>query len=210
MIKIVITDDHPVVATGLKNVLIRSEHIHVTAIYHSAQELLENIQQANPDILILDKQLHKSDGVETVTKLLKQLPNLKILIFSSTDTTYQVKKMLESGCRGYLLKDADDDQLLKAIETVYKGDRFLSPSLESAIFEELFKNKNTPRRTINLSKREKEVLDLIVKEYTTQEIAAKLFLALSTIEFHRTSMQQKLGVKNTAGLVRVAMENGLI
>jgi DNA-binding NarL/FixJ family response regulator len=209
-IKVVITDDHPIVADGLNNVLLRTSHIQVTGIYHSAPELLKNIKQANPDVLILDKQLQESDGVETVRALVKEMPALQILIFSSTDNTYQVKKMLEAGCRGYLLKDADNDTLIKAIETVFKGARFLSPLLENALLEDLFKHKTHVQKQANLTKREKEVLDLIVKEYTNQEIAATLFLSLSTIEFHRTSMLQKLGVKNTAGLVRVAVQTGLV
>jgi DNA-binding NarL/FixJ family response regulator len=210
IIKVVITDDHPIVADGLNNVLLRTSYIQVTGIYHSAPELLKNIKQASPDVLILDKQLQESDGVETVRALVKEMPALQILIFSSTDNTYQVKKMLEAGCRGYLLKDADNDTLIKAIETVFKGGRFLSPLLENALLEDLFKHKNHVQKQANLTKREKEVLDLIVKEYTNQEIAAALFLSLSTIEFHRTSMLQKLGVKNTAGLVRVAVQTGLV
>lgn len=210
IIKIIVADDHPVVANGLKNVLARTSHIKVIDICNSAPELLTNITREIPDVLVLDKQLQNSDPLETVSALLKMIPSLQILIFSSIDTTYQVKKMLEAGCRGYLLKDADDDMLIKAIETVYAGNRFLSPSLENALLEDMFKDKASIRKTATLTKREKEVLDLIVKEYTNQEIADKLFLSLSAIEFRRTGIMQKLGVKNTAGMVRVALETGLV
>ena len=210
IIKVVITDDHPIVANGMKHVLERNAHIQVTDLYHSAPELLQHIKKNSPDVLILDRQLQDSDGAETVRALLKLMPALPILIFSSTDNLYQVKKMLEAGCQGYLLKDADNDTLLKAIETLYKGNRFLSPSLETALLDDMFKHKNATRKEATLSKRELEVLALIVKEYTNQEIAAHLFLSLSTVEFHRVNMLQKLGVKNTAGLVRVAVQAGLV
>jgi DNA-binding NarL/FixJ family response regulator len=209
-IKVVITDDHPIVADGMKHVLELTPGIQVTGVYHSAPELLQHIATVKPDVLILDRQLQDSDSVETVQALLELLPSLPILVFSSTDNIYHVKRMMEAGCHGYLLKDADNETLLKAIETLHQGGRFLSPILENTLLDDLFKKKNSKRRETTLSKREKEILNLIVKEYTNQEIASTLFLSLSTVEFHRTSMLQKMGVKNTAGLVRVAVQTGLV
>jgi DNA-binding NarL/FixJ family response regulator len=207
-IQVIITDDHPIVANGVKTVLDRIPTITVAGIYHSAPELLQNIARVKPDVLLLDKQLQQTDALETVRALIRTLPRLQILIFSSNDTLYHVKQMLEAGCRGYLLKDADDDMLINAIETVFEGRRFLSPALEKALQEEL--SHPNGNKKVHLTKREKEVMELIVKEYTNPEIAAKLFLSPSTIESHRTSILHKLGVKNTAGLVRVAFETGLV
>jgi DNA-binding NarL/FixJ family response regulator len=209
-IKVVITDDHPIVANGLRHVLMRAPHISVEGIFHSAPELLTNISKLAPDVLILDKQLQETDALQTVQALLKEMPSLKILIFSSADAIFQVKKMLEMGCLGYILKDADDDLLVSAIESVYSGNRFLSPSLERALVDDIFNKKVRPQRNAMITKREKEILELIVKEYTTQEIASRIFLSPSTIELHRASLLQKLGVRNTAGLVRVAVESGLV
>jgi DNA-binding NarL/FixJ family response regulator len=208
-VKVTITDDHPIVANAINTILSSNSNITVTGVFHSAPELLQNIALTNPDVLILDKQLQKADALETVRILIKNMPSLQILIFSSNDILYYVKKMLDAGCRGYLLKNADDEMLIRAVETVAKGSRFLSPSLELALQEELLPYKKNSRR-ITLTKREKEVMELIVNEYTNPEIAAKLFLSEFTIDSHRTSIMQKLGAKNTAGLVRVAIQTGLV
>lgn len=209
MINVVITDDHPVVSNGLKNMLSRHKHIHVAGIYSNATELRSNIKKVDMDVLILDMQLPDGTGYDIACSVLKSNANVHILVFSSTDIVYQIKKMLQAGCLGYLPKNADDEMIVKAIEAVNKGKRFLSPALETALHEEMVRNKENTKKT-TLTKREKEVLELIVKEFTNQEIANQLFLSLSTIEFHRTSLLQKLHVKNTAGLVRVAIETGLV
>ncbi|WP_246022426.1 response regulator [Filimonas effusa] len=209
MINVIITDDHPVVSNGLKTMLSKQQHITVTAVYNTAAELMANIATVPADVLILDMQLPDANGYDIAATILKPKSKINILVFSSTDTVYQIKKMLHVGCLGYLPKNADDETIVNAIEAVSKGKRFLSPALEAALLDDMIRNKDKAKKT-TLTKREKEVLALVVKEYTNQEIANELFLSLSTIEFHRTSLLQKLKVKNTAGLVRVAIESGLV
>jgi DNA-binding NarL/FixJ family response regulator len=207
---VVIADDHPVVSNGLKNMLSRQKQIKVNAIYNSATDLLENMDTVTMDVLILDMQLPDGNGMDIAGKIMKAKPGTRILVFSSSDIIYQVKKMLQAGCYGYLLKDADDKMIVQAIETVYESQRFLPPVLEKALLDDMIRNKNKLSNQTTLSKREKEVLELILKEYTSQEIADELFLSTSTIEFHRNSLQQKLGAKNIAGLVKAAIQRGLI
>jgi DNA-binding NarL/FixJ family response regulator len=154
-------------------------------------------------------QLPDLQGPELAQKVLQQYPKIKIIILSSQDVIIQVKKMLRIGCMGYLLKDADDSVIAEAIDTVYKGGRYLSPRLNHELIEDSFKG-NRKQQNVLLSRREKEVLKLIVDEYTNQEIADQLFLSMHTVENHRISLLHKLNVKNTAGLVRVALENGLL
>ncbi|BAV04934.1 two component transcriptional regulator, LuxR family [Filimonas lacunae] len=209
MINVIITDDHPVVSNGLKNMLQKQQHITVTAVFANATDLVANIRKTPVDVLILDMKLPDGNGYDTCCTVLKFAPKTRVLVFSNNDTVYQINKMMQAGCMGYLPKNADDSMIVKAIESVYEGQRFLSPSLENALLEEHLRSKNKNQKT-TLTKREKEVLELIVKEYTNQEIANQLFLSLSTIEFHRNSLLQKLNVKNTAGLVRVAIQAGLI
>ena len=210
MINVIITDDHPVVSNGLRNMLIKQSQIQVNAVYDNASELISHMSEV-PDsaVLVLDMQLPDGNGYDLAQSILKSRSDINILVFSSTDTVYQIKKMLQAGCLGYLPKNADDETIVRAIEAVAQGKRFLSPSLEAALLDDMIRNKDKNKKT-TLTKREKEVLALIVKEYTNQEIANALYLSLSTIEFHRTSLLQKLKVKNTAGLVRVAIESGLV
>lgn len=197
------------VTNGLENILKATGNMEVTAVYHSASSLLDNIHCLDAHIIILDLQLPDGNGYDIAKAILQIYPAMEVLVFSSTDAPHQVKKMLQLGCKGYLLKNAANGIILQAVKAVYKGARFLSPELEEVIINKTFERKKETHK-INLTAREKEVLALIADEFTNQEIANKLFMGLSTIEFHRTNMFRKLGVKNTAGLVRVAAQTGLV
>ncbi len=208
-IKVSIADDHPVVANGIKNILNDFEYLEILEVYNSGQSLLQGIKSLQPDVLLLDMHLPDMDGAELAKTINKQFPAVKILVFSSSDILIQVKKMLQAGASGYLLKESDDVVIAAAIEMVYEGKQYLSPSIQQAMLDDMFKSKNKSKQAV-LTRREKEVLQLIVAEYTNQEIADKLFISPHTVENHRINLLQKLNVKNTAGLVRVALQNGLV
>lgn len=207
-IRLTITDDHPLVRNGLVNVLNNVEGMEVVAAYGSGKELLDGIAKLQPDILLLDMQLPDLQGPYLAQTILDKYSQVKIIVISSFDVIVQVKKMLKMGCLGYLLKDADETTIIEAIQTVHNGGQYLSARLTQEIVQDSFKNKR--QQKLVLSRREKEVLQLIVQEHTNQEIADKLFLSLHTVENHRISLLHKLNVKNTAGLVREAVENGLV
>ncbi|RXK86539.1 response regulator [Filimonas effusa] len=208
-IEVVITDDHPIVVNGLKKVLDDFEHIQVTAVFHNGNDLLQSIAAHQPNVLVLDMHLPDTTGIEIARIVTKKYPAVKILVLSSSDIILQVKKMLQIGCAGYLLKDSDDLTIVAAIETVFNGGQYLSPSLHQRVVDDMFKTRNIEKKQALLTKREKEVLQLIIDELTSQEIAAKLFISPHTVENHRISLMQKLEVKNTAGLVKKALEGGL-
>jgi DNA-binding NarL/FixJ family response regulator len=206
-IKLMITDDHPVVTNGLEKIFANHSMVEVINICHSGKELLQALKTFTPDVLLLDLHLQDMDGPKLVPMVLQKLPDLKIIILSSSDIIIQVKKMLQLGCVGYLLKDADDTTLTNAVETVYKGGQVLSPVLQQQLLSDLFKKR---QQTTELTRREKEVLQLITEEFTNQEIADKLFISPHTVDNHRISLLHKLQAKNTAGLVRRAIEQGLV
>lgn len=209
-ITLAIADDHPIVANGIRTILRGLPHMEVTDTYTSGHALLKGIQTRRPDVLLLDMQLPDINGPELATSILKLFPQQRILVLSSTDILLQVKKMLKLGCMGYLLKDADDTTIIKAIETVQDGGQYLSPILHQQLIDDLFRNKKAEKKNTMLTRREKEVLQLIIDEHTNQEIADKLFISLHTVENHRISLLHKLEVKNTAGLVKVALQSGLV
>jgi DNA-binding NarL/FixJ family response regulator len=209
-IKIVIVDDHNVVVSGLQNMLRDHAHIQVISTYNSGSELLEGLKKQQPDVLLLDIQLPDITGDELTSTVTAQYPDIGILIMTGFDTTYHVKNLLQKGAQGYLLKNTAEATLIEAIEAVAAGSQFIDPSLREQLLQDLLKNKKQVSGKPVLSRREKDVLTLIMEEYTSQEIADKLFLSLRTVENYRINLLQKLHVKNTAGLVKVAIQMGLL
>jgi DNA-binding NarL/FixJ family response regulator len=205
--KIMITDDHPMVAKGLVKILNEQPGLEVLATFTNGKDLLNELKEHQPHILLLDMHLPEIEGPELAVQILKKYPSVKIIILSSSDVLMQVKKMLQLGCSGYLLKDADDRTIIEAIETVIGGGQVLSPVLQQQLLEDLFKKK---KPVTDLTRREKEILQLITEEYTNQEIADKLFISPHTVDNHRVSLLSKMQAKNTAGLVRKALEQGLV
>ncbi len=206
MIKVAITDDQAIVVNGLQKILSGFEHIQLTGTYSNGEALEEGLTQIVPDVLLLDIQMPGKSGIELAGIINKKYPTVKIIALTNIDILIQVKKMLQQGCMGYLLKDTSPDTLLLAIETVYSGKQFLYEDLQKQLLNNIFDPKSQPI----ITRREKEILQLIVNEFTNQQIADKLFLSLRTVENHRNNLLQKLNVKNTAGLVKVALTEGLI
>jgi DNA-binding NarL/FixJ family response regulator len=207
-IKVAIADDHRLVNNGLQNILGNYKHIEVQAVYLTGTALLEGLAQLQPDVLLLDIQLPDKTGNELARIISKKYPKIKILALTNLDTPFHIKDMLEHGCLGYLVKNTDQQTLVQAIEQVYNGEQFLEPHLKEELLKSL--SKNNTAKNISLSRREKQILELIVKEYTSQEIAEKLFISQRTVETHRFSLCQKLEVKNLVGLTKVAIQMGLV
>jgi len=209
-IRVAITDDHPMVVNGLTNMLQNYAHIAVAATFSTGEELLNGLQEAAFDVLLLDINLPGMQGTELVRIISKSYPGLRIIAVSSMDDVFHIKEMMTHGCAGYLLKKTNSDTLVKAIEQVYKGEEFLEPELKELLLNDLLKKPKRLPQHIHITKREKEILQLVVKEYSNKEIADALSLSESTVKNHRFSLLQKLDVKNSVGLARKAMELGLI
>jgi DNA-binding NarL/FixJ family response regulator len=209
-IKLAIVDDHVLIVQGLKHLLQQHADIIITATYTTGQALLESLTQQQPDVLLMDIQLPDKSGNELVRILNKQYPAIKIIALTSMDTIFHIKDMMQHGCLGYVTKQAAEGVLIEAIRKVYKGEEFLEDSIKERWIQSMIKTDKENAKTTPLSRREKEILKLIASEHTNQEIADKLFLSQRTVESHRYSLLQKLNVKNTAGLVRMAVQMGLI
>jgi DNA-binding NarL/FixJ family response regulator len=211
-IDVAIVDNHPLAINGLKAMLgLYPEVVHVSATYHSGAALLEGLQRSQPEVLLLDILLPDKSGKELAPVIARTWPGVRMIALTSLDSPAVVKSMMQRGCLGYLLKDSDEKTLIDAIEQVYKGEEFIEPSLKETLLQHLIKYRAQSTDIIpELTQREKEILKLIVSEHTTQEIADKLFISFRTVENHRYSLLQKLDVKNTAGLVRMAITLGLV
>lgn len=206
MIKLAITDDQVIILNGLQKILADVPEIRVTGIYRGGEELLSGLTDRQPDVLLLDIQMPGKNGIELAAIIARQYKNIRIIALTNIDVVAQIRNVLKQGVLGYLLKDASPEILVEAIHAVYGGGQYIQEQLRQLLLNSL---STSPAKQI-VTRREKEILELIVDEFTNQEIADKLFLSLRTVENHRNNLLQKLDVKNTAGLVKVAIMEGLV
>jgi DNA-binding NarL/FixJ family response regulator len=211
MINVAITDDHLLILNGIKELLEPINHIRVVATFMNVSETKSGIESINPDVLLLDINLPDGDGIQLCKELMKAHPKLKIIALTTYNQNILVKNMIRNGAMGFLLKNTSLEELQQAIESVYRGEQYLQPEIK----ESLLRNTlgTTAQRTTfrpRLTRREKEVLQLIMDELTTTEIGERLFISPKTVETHRLNLLQKLGVRNTAGLVKEAINQGLL
>ena len=207
MIHVFIIDDHKMVIEGLELLLQNNKTIKVVGTATSGEEGIKTLPKINPDVLLLDINMPGINGIDTCKALLKELPNLKVVAISMHKESSLIKMMLSNGAKGYVLKNAGQDEVIKAIETVYSGKMYLDQTVNEIVVNSMVNNSKKKQSPFpSISRREKEVLHLILDECTTQEIADKLFISFGTVETHRRNMLIKLGAKNTAGLVRIALE----
>lgn len=212
MIKVLLTDDHQIVRQGLITLLESSDDIDVIAQADNGQHALEQLDKLDIDIVLMDINMPIMDGIECCTMIRAKHPKVKVIALSMYKEMSFVENMMEKGAKGYLLKSCSKAELTEAIYKVYNDSEHLDSSIaeDYELYQQgsskYMKAKNVPK----ISKREKQVLLLISEESTTAEIADKLCLSVTTVETHRKNMLRKLGVKNTAGLMRFAFENQLI
>ncbi|MFX0556954.1 response regulator [Maribacter sp. CXY002] len=210
MIRVAILDDHHMVLRGIETMLEDTENITITATYSLGKQLLGEIKNNVPHVLLLDINLPDGNGLDICKTLVKEYPDLAIIGLSNYSETGFIKHMLRNGARGYLLKNTDKQELILAITTVHNGNIYLPRNIQDILLNDSIGNPQQITFIPKLTRREKEVLKLIANEYTNQEIASSLFISTKTVESHRNNLIQKLGVRNTAGLIRVALEKGLL
>lgn len=208
--KIAITDDHTMVLRGIETMLKDTEEIVIVGTYSTAEATLENIKKDGPDVLLLDINLPDVDGIELCKRLLKILPEIKIIALTNYDDVSFVKRILNNGAHGYLLKNTQKMELMEALKTVLSGRRYLQRDIEKKLLDTSLGKKTNHALFVKLTRREKEVLQAISEELTTQEISDKLFISPKTVETHRMNIMSKLDAKNSVGIIKNAIERGLL
>ena len=214
MHKVAIADDHAMFVDGIESILRDEETIKVVDRCFDGKSVFPMLSKQQIDVLLLDINLPDMSGIEVAKKINTDFPDVKIIAVSMYNEESIVSEMLNNGAQGYILKNTGRAELVQAIETVAVGQTYFSKDVTETIMGALLK-KPTHKKTSTflipeISKRELEVLALIVKEYITPEIAEKLFISLKTVESHRSSLVSKLNVRNSAGLVRAAIELKLV
>ncbi|WP_118976241.1 response regulator [Taibaiella koreensis] len=208
-IHIAIADDHPMIIDGLQNILPGYPDIILKGSYKNGNALLEGMETARPDVLLLDIQMPDLTGDELAPVLLKRYPGLKILVLTNFDSALYANNMFKRGAHGYLLKTAENSTLVEAIRTVYEGGRYLQDSMKEKIRQMSIRDQKASFSKSTLTPRELEILQLIVNGYSAPQIAEQCFLSLRTVVNYRTSIMLKLDVNNTAMLVKKALTTGL-
>lgn len=205
-IRVFIVDDHPMVIEGMTSMLQQQPSLEVAGYAMNAASCLGFFINNSADVVLMDINLPDKSGTDLCKDLKDKFPDLKVLGISNFNQGSYVREMMNQGGSGYVLKNVSKEELLTAIHSVYNGKQYLSPDAGQAMRKETERQKELPL----ITKREKEVLVLIAEGFTNPAIADKLFVSTSTVDSHRKSLLAKLQVKNTAALIRFALENRLI
>lgn len=205
MITVFIIDDHQMIIEGIHSLLMSEKDIEWMGSAKLPDELLNILKTRQPDVLLMDINLPQKSGLDLCREVKESYPGIQIIGLSTSFQASVIRKMKENGASGYLLKDASKKEIVTAIHAVQQGREYVSFSVA-----EVLKQKTPTDRLPVLTKREKEVLELIADGMTNQEIADKLFLNCTTVDSHRKNMLTKFNAKNTAALVKIAVSNHLI
>ncbi|MFK7809563.1 MAG: response regulator [Saprospiraceae bacterium] len=212
MINVMIADDHKVFRDGIVSILGEVVDIQISAQAGSSKEVIELLEKEQPEVILMDITMGATSGIE-VTKIVKdKYPNIRILILSMHSESSYIVKALEAGANGYLLKDAGSTEMINAIRRVHDGATYYSQQVSSILVQHITQGTQpkASKSGISLTPREIEILKLIAEEFSNPEIAKKLFISIRTVDTHRRNLLEKLGVKNTAGLVRYALRHGIV
>jgi len=207
MIKIAIADDHKMFCSGLKAMLEDEEHIQIIKTVHNGKLLLEYLKNNPIDVVLMDINMPEINGIKASKYILKQYKKTKIIILSMYQQPLVVGELLKLGVHAYILKDTEKSELLKAINTVSKGEKYFDKRVTEVFMDNLYDPEVNER--IKLTAREKQILKLICESKTTQQIASELFISPYTVETHRKNLLSKTSANNSLGLAKFAHENAL-
>ena len=210
MIKIAITDDHYVVLKGIESLLKIESNFKVIWTKENGISTLETLKVEQPDILFLDINLPDINGIVLTKQIVKLYPEIKIIALTNHEDVSFVKRMLDNGACGYLLKNAHQEEFVTAITQVMNGESYLQKSIEKKILNQSLGRTEDKAFQPKLTRRETEVLKAIFEEMTTKEISEKLFISPKTVEAHRMNIMSKLGAKNSVGIVKIAIQKQLL
>lgn len=216
MIKVLLVEDHKILRDGLKAALSGNKEIKVIGECEDGNLVMDFLEKNEVDVILMDIKMPILGGIETTQQVNEKYPNIKILALSMYNEEAYIMKIFKAGASGYILKNTSIVEMIDGIKKVFAGEIFYSLEVANIMVSKYMnktikaKSKNTSITIDDLTKREKEIIKLISNEFTNQEIADKLFISARTVDTHRRNLLQKLGVKNTAGLVKFAMINEML
>lgn len=212
-IKIAIADDYKIFREGLKVGLSADENLEVVLEADNGEDLLKGLETTVPDIILMDLKMPIMDGMEATKEVRKKYPSVKVLVVSMYEDDKFIIHLMENGANGYLLKNTEPDEIRRSIYSVHENGYYFNDLVNKALLKKLvLKNNLKPsfNQNIELTEREQEVLKLICEEKTAAEIAKEIFLSPRSVEGIRQRLIEKVGVRNSAGLVMFAVKNGIV
>jgi DNA-binding NarL/FixJ family response regulator len=219
-IRVAIADDHKLIINGIRSMLADSDDIVVVGEAADGLDLLRQLEAGlDPNVILMDINMPYKNGIETTLVVTQKHPQIRVLALTMFDDEDYITSMLQNGATGYILKNTGRPELIDAIKRVSLGQPYFSKEVTSVVMSKYMAkkdnaaagaNRNNAAPLVELTNREVEILKLIACEMTNQEIADKLFISPRTVHSHRRNLMQKIGVKNTAGLVRYAIHHSLI
>ena len=212
-IKVLVVDDHTLVRDGIRALLSLAADIEVVGEASDGKEALQKVRQLAPDVVLMDLAMPTMGGLEATRRIRREFAGTKVLALTQYDDSEYVIPIIEAGARGFVTKRAAFSELASAIQAVYNGDSFLTPSAAAALVEECQlktdeKGEKDPYQ--QLTDRERDVLKLVVEGHTAREIADMLVVSPKTVEWYKTSLMNKLDIHNRADLIKYAIRKGII
>jgi DNA-binding NarL/FixJ family response regulator len=212
-IRVLLAEDHTIVRKGLRSLLDGEAGIEVIGEAQDGREAVEKVQQLLPDVVLMDIAMPALSGLEATRQIKKRFPEVRVLILTMHATEEYIFQILRVGASGYVVKQAAPNELISAIQAVYRGESFLSPSISKKVIEEYIRQAEAMAERDSydqLTTREREVLQLIAEGRSTREIAELLHISTKTVETHRAHLMDKLDTHSTAELTQYAIRKGVI
>ena len=203
-VKVLVVDDHPMVADGICAILESYDDIEVVATLSNGQEALDRVDELSPDVILMDLNMPQMGGLTATEFLLERKPDIRSLILSMHDAPEYVSTAMSHGARGYLLKDVPTDEIHRAIQAVMRGETYLCGGATASL------SPNTNDGRESLTAREQTILLQLAQGKSNKVVAVDLDISVHTVETHRKNIKRKLGINSTAGLTRYAMEHGVL
>mgnify|MGYP006290329191 CR=1 FL=1 len=210
---IIIVDDHSLTRTGIGSILEPVSDFRIVGEAPDASTLFDQIQKRRPSLVLLDINLPDMNGVEVAEKVKTEHPNIKLIVVTMHDEDAYIEKMVRTGVDGYVLKDTSHDELIQAIRIVAKGGKYFTPKVTETIMMKYVDGETattSDNASHELTPREMDIIKCVSRELSNREIAEELSISVRTVENHKRNLFQKLGVRNSVGLVRYAFEHDLL
>ncbi|MBA3012750.1 MAG: response regulator transcription factor [Proteobacteria bacterium] len=211
-IKAIIADDHAIIREGLKS-LLEKKGIQVLDIAQNGREAVEKAIALKPDVMLMDISMPGLNGVEATARIKQEVPHIKIIALSMHSSKTNIDKMFAAGASGYILKESAFSELYDAIQEVLSGNFYLTPSIARMYVDsqgDIFSSSTEFPKFNKISKKEREILQLVAEGETTRDIAEELSVSIKTIETHRRNIMKKLNIFSVAGLTKFAIKEGII